>query len=395
MYPWQLPALLLGWLALRHLAESIADRQPKRLAVHALAWGLCTLAVWMSSASAPMLLVLAAIEIWRSWMLRAPAPRPRWAELGEATVPVFVAAGLEEVLRWRYHVFAAEHYEQSFRTALHVDRGHLAVNALAVLHRASEFQWLIPCLVGLLGGGASALFLLRREQLSRESTSGRWNDRLLLEAAFLILACSALALIQLPVLIAVDHVRMNDHDMRYFTLVQFFASCAGLFIVAALVLCWMRSARARRVVRWSAASLTMVALFAALPAPRESAADSARRENAQEIAHRKPHIVLVSGYWDAYAMAALVPGEIVGLPVEGDWLRTPWDLAALRSSREVVVGHQGAFSVPNLPPGAPIVEQYGVRLRLLTADWYSKHGMRYSLYEHVGTEQPRSAETPR
>jgi hypothetical protein len=201
----------------------------------------------------------------------------------------------------------------------------------------------------------------------------------MLEYAFVILGFGASALIQLPILVAVDHVRFGDFDVRYFALVQFFGTLAGLLgLAGALVLAMSRSKSWANILRLASAG-GMLALAFFLPRPVDDPAYKRIVRIADELARRTPGAVLLGDYWDTYKIAALQPHSLTPLPFEGQYLRIPWNVAALSEPREVIVGHQGADEDPATRIG-PVLNQYGTKLRLVVSDWYQDREFRFSLY---------------
>jgi hypothetical protein len=97
--------------------------------------------------------------------------------------------------------------------------------------------------------------------------------------------------------------------------------------------------------------------------------------------------VLLSGYWDTYKIAALRPHSLTPVPFDGEYLRMPWNVAALSKSREIIVGHQVSEGDP-APPLGPELSQYGTILRLEVLDWYHDGVRRYSLYRNKVANPP-------
>lgn len=149
--------------------------------------------------------------------------------------------------------------------------------------------------------------------------------------------CGLAALAQVPVLVVVSHVRINEFASRYFCLVHFFAALGLGALVLAAVEAWS-APRARRLGGWGvAAALVLAAAFR--PTPSQEEAGFARaRVAAGALATLAPDTVLMGGYWQVYILAALQPPEVDArpLPQEGDYQRTPFLVPALRAASEVV-----------------------------------------------------------
>jgi hypothetical protein len=108
-----------------------------------------------------------------------------------------------------------------------------------------------------------------------------------------------------------------------------------------------------------------------------------------------PQIPLLGGYWDTYALAALLPpGTIIPVPAADQLVRTPWTPLQMRQSALVlvvhhvfaspggaeIVGSYSTFGDGQNPP--PVIRQHGSTLLLLTPYWYQRNGYIFSLYKN-------------
>jgi hypothetical protein len=378
-YGWQLTTLVLAWWFLRVAleAESTIPRKGvlRRLFRWLAAFLFSVLACWVSPASGPVLLGLGLLEAWR---IRLIAPNPNWPLLAVKSVLPAIGAGLFELkLRNAYHAFAVRHFGESYRTPFHWDWANLGRNAKATLQRLVEFHWHFLLVLGAVGCLATTALILGRRGRLRDVGYGPGN-RAIVDASFLTLGAAWIALIQVPGLIVFTYVRENDFAVKYFTLIFFFGSVAGLTAVATAAIVIGRP----QFERWSsaAAAIGMGVIAFALPRAGEDPEYAHQKRLASELARRAPGAVLLSDYWETYELSALQPQALLPLPFEGDYLRTPWYLPALRSAREVIVGHQKTEHAPKLDP---VLTQYGTKLYLVARDWYGEYGRGYSLYTAV------------
>jgi hypothetical protein len=371
-YGWQATALLLAWWSMRAVLQASATGSAGGAwSYRVLSLVSAILATWMSPVSGPILLLLAGLELARVRVLDRSDRRWGLAILNVG-LPVFAAIAFEAVLRTAYHQFASSRFGWDFHTSLRVDWGRLAENAKIVAHAVVGFRWLSLYLAGALAICGAALLIVKRSLKSNA-------DRLMLEYPFVVLGLAGSALVQLPILIAVDHVRFGGFDVRYFALVQLFGTLAGLLgLAGALVLALARLKAWVTVLRVaSAGGILALAFF--LPRPVDDPAYKHLEHTADELARRAPGAVLLGDYWDTYQIAALQPHSLTPLPFEGQYLRIPWNVAALSESREIIVAHRGADEDPATRIG-PELNQYGTKLRLVVSDWYQDGDRRYSLY---------------
>jgi hypothetical protein len=383
VYAWQIPTLLLAWLSLRlTLSERYARASGAPIRVD---WTLllstlaCFAASWMSSISGPILVFLAVIEVCRIGALSPGGlAAPLRLRLVRALSPVLLGALFEVALRHIYHVYASRRFGHDFRTSLRVEWGRLASNTRAVLSLLLGFETKWVWLLGLVSTLVALLLVARMTRRPKTRTSE--SDASGMEGLFFILGAGCIALVQLPLLSSLSHVRANDFEYRYFVIVEWFGCVAGLLGLAAVVARWLRLGPTALL---ALSAVGFAVLTSRLPPYRADPDYAQLRRTGQELARRRPGSVLLSGYWDAYLLAGVEPGRLIPVPFEGEYLRIPANLAALRSAGEVVVGHQGfGDAVDPTLMGNPL-KQYGATLRLVTADFYHDEHGRYSLYQRV------------
>ncbi|MHB8418878.1 MAG: hypothetical protein ACYDCL_12435 [Myxococcales bacterium] len=359
-YIWQLPALLWAWLLLRYWTAG------RRLAPAAAAHFL---AIWSSTLSAPMLAALAPLELWRSGVRVRPRP------LARALAPAAIGLGAEVALRVAYHRFAFAHFGNPCKTRLRLDWGHLTENAAQLF---ATLSWPDAWPYLLLAAVAAGLAL---RELARPATlhpEGR-------DLAWLALGLVILAAVPLPVVVSVDHVRVNLYDARYLT-PSFCFSRAAAFGALALAAAALPRAAWARAAGLGLAVLATAGLLAVRPVPSPSPDYRRLLREAETLATLAPGSPLLNGYWRSYVYAQLLPaGRLLALPSEGDYDRTPFELPALRSAKTVIVGNAGPLAKlwsHGIPPAA--LEQYGLKLRLVNAALYSDGDDAFALYANDG-----------
>ena len=347
-YAWQLPALLWAWLALRAWVERPGAARA------ALAVALAFLAIWISTLSAPLLAALALLEQRRV----------------RALLPVAFATAAEASLRQTYHRAALARFQGTFLTHLRLDWGHLADNCVALSHRLLAVDcW--PALTAATLGAALAGWALRRR-----------NPRVDPDLGVLTVGLATLALLPLPVLVGVSHVRENLFDERFFTPTLCFAQAAALAAAVLAVELVVPSARVR--VERLIAGGTLLLLVVLRPISTPSPQYDRMAKTAAALVELAPGSPLINGYWNSYLYAALVPpATLTALPADGEYGRTPFDLDKLRLSPTVIVGNAGALAAV---AGAPALSQYGRRLVFLRP-LYSDGTEAFALYQNAGPSQ--------
>ncbi|HET7229622.1 MAG TPA: hypothetical protein VFJ16_06440, partial [Longimicrobium sp.] len=387
-YGWQLTSLLLAWWGLRRLAEWPGTRARGRWRLRAATSFAAFLAQAMSPLSAPLLVIVAAVEAVRARLLDAgqgrSAPR-RWAE---GALVVGAAGVAERVLRAAYHAYTRARYGEEYRTFMTIDWGRLGANAREVANLLARSASM-PLLVVATVGAVAAVAVLWRARGGRVPA---WR----VEGAALVLACWAISAAQVPVLFLLRHVRMNRFSVRYFSIGFVFGTLAAALAVVCLAasLPWL-SRRWRPVLALAGAAGLATAVLRLPPAPKPRA--DAPAGLAARLQARAPGAPLLAGYWSTYVLAAHQRPQTMlePVPCEGRQVRAPWWAADLPRHRWVVVGH--TYECPDAGPAdsaAPWVYQYGVLLRLVRADWESGAAFHVSLYENATARAVAHTEAP-
>jgi hypothetical protein len=320
-YGWQFAALLCAWAALRPLAEARTGRAA--LGWGTVAWVPTLLAVWASAASTPMLASLTALEALRA---RARGQGlTGWRRL-VLVLPLALAMLFERQMRRLYHRFAEHHFDHSFRTRLELDRGHLLENAWQLTGRMLEGPLPLLAALALLVAVLGVAGWRARSEVARVP-----------ELLWVAAGCGLAACAQLPVLVGISHVRLNDFEPRYLSLVHLFAVLGLALLLLAAIERWCAPA----VRRWGALGVAVSLVGAALLRPAPPAPEVVfvqARSAAHALVAVAPGAFLVGDYWDVYALASLPPPEVAPRPVaeEGDYQRTPFLVPALRAASEWV-----------------------------------------------------------
>jgi hypothetical protein len=385
-YAWQVTAMLLAWWGMRTLAEGPAVPGAGRWRLRGGTALAAFLAHWTSPLSGPLLLIVAGIEAVRGRAADAAAGRSVLRRFGEGALAVGVAVAAELALRLVYYSPLVR--QPFYRTSTAIDRGHLGANALKVLHALGASASL-PLLVVGTAGAVVAAVLLGRALRGRRRSLEPWR----LDASALVLTFWALGAAQLPVLVALRHVRIAQFGVRYFTLVYVFGALAGL-----LTLAWAAAAVAARRHRWREALALAGAAGVAAGVLRVPSAHR-RADGVTTVAARlealAPGAPLLGGFWSTYAFAARQrPATMLTpIPCEGRSVYTPWWVPILRREPYAVVVHTQdceGFGTADAP--APWIHEHGTLLRLSRPRLAVGAGVSFSLYENVTVRAlPRSA----
>ncbi|MDC0712246.1 hypothetical protein POL68_27510 [Stigmatella sp. ncwal1] len=394
VYPWQMTALLLAWWSLRRDHErgmahagSSPPRRSARL-LRARTFLLVFLAIWTSTVSVPLLLLLASVEAVRAHLL-APEPFPgrrSWRCWGQGLLLIGSAAVLEGLIRIAYLRYAKSQFGLRHRTHLTIDWDFLGQNARVVastLWSSPSFPWLV---LGTVGACGAALFLWR------SSRTRAPREVLLLEGAVLVLATWSLAAVHAPLLTVLEHVRGNEYANRYFAPMYLFGSFSGALTVALGVGMLPGLARVRRRALALLGATALAGSAWALPAPAQSPAFLALQDTARRLEQRKPGTPLLGSYWSTYVMRSLQgEGALIPLPHEHEYRRTVWWERGLKTHAEVLVEHLGFPASGTAEAPEPWIFQYGTLLRLEQPRWETGAGRTFSLYRNALAEgQPHT-----
>jgi len=360
---WQLPMLVLAWVAVDRLVGGAGRRW---LIVGLVA---AALGAWSSPLTTPFLLLMAAVHM-------LARQRVSWSALG-----VIIGGGAFEIaLRLGYHRSASAHFGHPYRTLIRGDTKHLGENLLRVLTGVAEGAWW-P-LIALAVAGSIAWLGVRIRSGGAKTPASLTFGAAAMSAAIANLAFCTIA----------THVRANDYGARYFVPSHlFFAIAAGCTLWA--LTDWAKSTSIPKVVLAAFPLALFLGVLLGIPPSVSQPAYRDTRALAFEMASSLAGSPILGGYWATYNVAALAPaGALLPVGMDRDLAsRTPFYVDQLREGRTVILDHsEGSFLTPEGVP-APKASQYGRPLVLIRPRAFANG--QYSLYRVVGdtTALPVSA----
>ncbi|HEY0377834.1 MAG TPA: hypothetical protein VGC87_12985 [Pyrinomonadaceae bacterium] len=387
LYAWQVGALLFAWYGLRRLYESYLGTAEMRPGLRRAAW-LCLalfssfLAVWSSVASIIFLLILVHLEALRAWSkgLEKSEGKRLLKPYLVCCATVAVAALLERLQKWNYHRHGWKHYGQDFTTHFNFDSGHLTENLAAQLAHISQLSWwplyLLPTL-GLLALACCLGYALltRRAGLRAKVRSALAEDALILAAG-----AYAIAAVNFTLVVLVDHVRLNQYDIRFLTLTNLLGPASGLLTIFLLLRFAARSTRLAAYAR-PAFLLVMTVLFVVkFPPIIHAPAYDLLKEGAVVMAQRAHDAVIMGSYWETYVFPSLqTENPMTAVPLEGEEVRMPWTRSEVRRARQVILARRRSGPWAEVPMPERL-EQYGASLRLVDPKWFNNGWYVFALY---------------
>jgi len=388
VYSWQVTALLLGWFSLRQLLGIVpAGLSHRSLPVKRVAWCLLTylfsfLAIWSSFASAPFLLFLAGLEAWRAHFQGNGRRSGKWAIRRSAwgVIPVLAAALTEILMRTAYHRHALQNYGKEYKTAIALDLGNLSQDFYRQVVNLEITSWwpliLLPP-IALITLGCISIYFYRKK---RNQSLDRLKELVVDDCFFLILGSFGIALINFVLLVFISHVRENYYDNRYNTLTYLFGFMSGIL---ALFSGFRMIVRSARISNYAVAAVLIagVAILAfEFPPKRYSPDYVIYKKTAATLAQKCPQCVLMGGYWETYVFSGLQPiNTMIPLPLEGQYLRIPWNREKLREAKQVIVEYRHSqLGSAESPPQSLV--QYGNSLWLVDPGWYQNEKYGFALY---------------
>jgi hypothetical protein len=387
LYAWQMGALLFAWYGLRRLYESYLSPAERRPGLRRAAWLFLALlasflAVWSSVASIIFLLILAHLEALRAWSKGREQHEGRRLLkpylLCFATVAA--AALLERLQKWNYHRHGWKHYGQDFATHFNFDSGHLTENLAAQLAHISKLSWwplyLLPTL-GLLAlvGSLGYAYFTRRAGLLAKLRSALAEDALVLAAG-----AYAIAAVNFGLVVLVDHVRLNQYDIRFLTLTNLLGPTSGLLTIFLLLKLAARSAHFAPFARPAFLLVMTILLVVKFPPVIHAPAYDLLKEGAVMMAQRVPDAVIMGSYWETYVFPSLqAENPMTAVPLEGEEVRMPWTKSEVRRARQIILARRrsGPWAEVAMPEH---LEQYGASLRLVDPKWFNNGWYVFALY---------------
>jgi hypothetical protein len=200
------------------------------------------------------------------------------------------------------------------------------------------------------------------------------------DTSFVILVGFGISLINLLLVVAVDHVRLSLYDNRYLTPAFFFGSVSGLLVVWRMFEFPFRKLNAGEYAQPMFAAVLLVLVMMAFPPRLDASLYQLRQETALTLAQKSPNAVLMGGYWETYVFSALQPTNMLTpLPLEGYQVRMPWAIKRLHEAEEVIVEYKrNNIGGRETPPQQ--LTQYGDSLRLVDSKWYENSEYAFARY---------------
>lgn len=194
-------------------------------------------------------------------------------------------------------------------------------------------------------------------------------------------------------------MRLNAYGPRYLALTYMFGTFAGLLTIVWLIAITQKINAARRFVYPSLTIVCVVLLTVKFPPVEREPTYQQMSEVAEDLSRKAPHgTLLLGGYWDTYALAALqTSATVIPVPAEDQLVRTPWTPLQMRQAAQVLVVHHvfpspggaeqvGAYTTFGDGQNPPaVIQQHGATLLLLTPRWHERHGYTFSLYRNQNT----------
>jgi hypothetical protein len=224
-------------------------------------------------------------------------------------------------------------------------------------------------------------------RVARRRDAGLASVRSLLGDDGLLFAVGAvgIAVLNLVLVILVDHVRLSHYDTRFLSIAYQFAPVGALMTLYSTV----ERGLGRRQRRTGAVLVAtgLLVLFLAMPERRPSPQYETVKRIAADLARKAPGAVLVGGYWETYVFASLQPLDTM-TPVPLASNRTPWTVAALAAAEEVIVEYRATRLGGERGSPPERIAPYGHSLRLKDASWHVDSGYAFALYGKPGGFPP-------
>jgi hypothetical protein len=405
-FGWQTTALFLSWWSLRRVCEhqfGVVRAGRRKIGLwYLLSFGFAFLAAWTAPSSVPILCVFFTLECVRARILSRP-PHTLTTRLAfthfAGALPLLAAFAGQRLLKANYHRFALKHFGQDYRTPVEFDWGYLRVNLQHQLDNIFDAPWYGLTLFALLASPLMVFQLLRC--LKRGSPEpGQNNDGdaadARLDLSVLLLGSCAIAVITFITSFAFSWMRLNAYGPRYLSLTYMFGTFAGLLTLVWFIAIPQKISYARRFVFPLITVACLILLILKFPPVEREPTYQQMSEVAEGLLRKSPpQIPLLGGYWDTYALAALLPpGTIIPVPAADQLVRTPWTPLQMRQSALVLVVHHvfaspggaeivGSYSTFGDGQNPPtVIRQHGATLLLLTPYWHQRNGYIFSLYKN-------------
>ncbi len=231
---WQCTTLILAWFSLRQVSDRVAKDGSRSLLMILLLSLFSFLAIWLSTLSGPLLLAIAAIELFRLRMLAESNSMRRSLRQCVAILflPILGAIAAEALLKAAYHRHALKHFGTDFKTPTEFDWGNLLANLGQLWQVFTSQPWWPLALWGMLASLVALGYLLIAafaRQLNRDS-----NGRVVADLLAMIAGCGVMAWGSSIIAVLFTWVRLNSYGPRYLAQTHMFGSLAGLCTIVLL-----------------------------------------------------------------------------------------------------------------------------------------------------------------
>ncbi len=285
-----------------------------------------------------------------------------WFILSQLAVGIITEPLLRNI--YRFYIKTMLTYDTSYKTRIDMDLRHIGDTLLPSIQLLwhNHFWWWV------FGFVLVSVVLWR---LSFNTIRKRFD---FLIAGFSVTSSTLYFLS----LLGTDWLQRNEFNLRYFIPMFVLFSVGASFFTARL----LEMLPHQRVVKSLLATcIVMIAATSLLGPATENAETATLRAHARTAASKYPGIVVLGGYWGTYVFQALAkPGELIALPAEGQYLRTPQNVEHLHNSTEVLISHVGFDEFGTVSDPLKKLTQYGVVLTLKEREPLGSK-LPFSLYE--------------
>lgn len=319
-YGWQLPLFFGAWAALRSFREQPTWRR------FGVALSLAFCASWISALSAPLLLACTIAEAFAT--PRQPGGNKRRAAL---FAPVFLAGGLEGVVRGVFQVYSKKNYGHSFVTNVKMKVSGAGEALSKLIQDPVGPGTLLTIFTAAVG--VYAVVMLARSLRKKLPVSDVTVTLAGLSAAFL----GHMLLVGLG-----DHFRKNDLDARYLVLAECLAWLCVVQVALASAERWLTDAR-ELILTCALALAVLAAPFWVQRHPRDPDFEGFREQADALVKRTMRGSFIVSGYWQVFAVAGLAPpGHLLPMVTLGSYNRTIFLRERIASADEAWISDGGA-----------------------------------------------------
>jgi hypothetical protein len=370
LYSWQLPVLFLGWFCVRRLFRG-----------HVIFWSaafyFCAFfAIWSSVASVPFLAVLITIEALRSHFVFKKSFTT--LRIVVAVALLLAASASEYLMKMNYHRFSLKRFGFDYKTGMALDFGYFRENLIGNWQTVFSYHLFPLLIVAICFGVGVAAFITYALVTQRGSLLTRFLED---QTFTMVLALTAMAVVNFALTIAVNHVRTSNYDARFHNLTFLFGAMSGLLVIYLGIRVLADRVGVTRYVIPLALTGALILLCVNFPPRVVNELYTLERESALALSQKAPKGILMGGYWQTYVFAGLQPtNTMLVVPFEGDFNRTPWTYKDLKHSQQVVVEYRKSGLVEKDSPPPNELRQHDNLLKLQDAHFYANGPYAFALY---------------